>query len=156
MTNTPILRWKSGEVYPWLAARVKWSATLVTVVAWPARLPRLLAAMEELGMVEKVATPAPVFILLFDAERLHDYLKLAAVLRAAGIGVEVFPEAKKLGQQLKYADRRGFRVALIAGEDEFNAGTCQVKDLQKAQQQDVPLESDAASVIAAVKQILGS
>ena len=78
-------------------------------------LDRLLAAMEELGMVEKVATPAPVFIPYFDEDRLHDYLRLAAALRAAGIGVEVFPEPKKLGQQLKYADRRGFRVALIAG-----------------------------------------
>ena len=52
-----------------------------------------------------------------------------ARLRAAGIGVEVYPEPKKLGQQLKYADRRGFRVALIAGENEFAAGQCQVKKL---------------------------
>ena len=97
-------------------------------------LDRLLAAMEELGMIEKVATPAPVFIPYFDKDRLHDYLRLAAALRAAGIGVEVFPDPKKLGQQLKYADRRGFRVALIAGGNEFQAGVCQVKDLQKAAQ----------------------
>lgn len=117
-------------------------------------LDRLLAAMEELKMIEKVATPAPVFIPYFDKARLHDYLKLAAALRAAGIGVEVFPDPKKLGQQLKYADRRGFRVALIAGSSEFTSGSCQVKDLQKAKQQDVPLEPDAASVIAAVRGIL--
>ena len=117
-------------------------------------LDRLLAAMEELGMIEKVATPAPVLIAYFDSARLHDYLKLAAALRAAGIGVEVFPEPKKLGQQLKYADRRGFRVALIAGGDEFAAGTIQVKDLQKAQQRDVPLEPDAASIIKAVREII--
>ena len=117
-------------------------------------LDRLLAAMEELGMVEKIATPAPVFIPYFDKDRLHDYLRLAAALRSAGIGVEVFPDPKKLGQQLKYADRRGFRVALIAGGNEFQAGVCQVKNLQTGQKQDVPLESDAASVIAAVKQIL--
>jgi histidyl-tRNA synthetase len=117
-------------------------------------LDRLLAAMEELGMLEKVATPAPVLIPYFDSSRLHDYLKLAAALRAAGIGVEVFPEPKKLGQQLKYADRRGFRVALIAGGNEFAAGMIQVKDLQKAQQHDVPLEPDAASVIKAVKEII--
>jgi histidyl-tRNA synthetase len=117
-------------------------------------LDRLLAAMEELGMIEKVATPAPVFIPFFDPSKLHEYLKLAAALRAAGIGVEVFPDAKKLGQQLKYADRRGFRIALIAGGNEFAAGICQVKDLQKTTQQDVPMEPDAASVIEAVKNIL--
>ena len=117
-------------------------------------LDRLLAAMEELGMIEKVATPAPVFIPYFDPNRLHDYLKLAAAVRAAGIGVEVFPEPKKLGQQLKYADRRGFRVALIAGEDEFNNGTCRIKDLQHTTQQDVPLEHNAASIIAELQRIL--
>jgi histidyl-tRNA synthetase len=117
-------------------------------------LDRLLAAMEELGMIEKVATTAPVFIPFFDSSRLHDYLKLAAALRAVGIGVEVFPEPKKLGQQLKYADRRGFRVALIAGTNEFAAGMIQIKDLQNAVKQDVPLESDAASIIKTIKKIL--
>ncbi len=118
-------------------------------------LDRLLAAMEELDMIEKVATPAPVLIPYFDKARLHDYLKLAAAVRSSGIGVEVYPEPKKLGQQLKYADRRGFRVALIAGDNEFESNTCQIKDLQTGTQQDVPLEADAASVIAAVKEILG-
>ena len=85
---------------------------------------------------------------------MHDYLRLAAALRAAGIGVEVFPDAKKLGQQLKYADRRGFRIALIAGGNEFQAGVCQVKNLQTGEKQDVPLEADAASVIRAVRELL--
>ena len=117
-------------------------------------LDRLLAAMEELGMVEKVATPAPVFIPFFDAERLGQYLALASAVRAAGIGVEVFPDPKKLGQQLKYADRRGFRVALIAGGNEFANKVCQVKNLQTGAKQDVPLEANAASIVAAVKAIL--
>ncbi len=119
-------------------------------------LDRLLAAMEELGMIEKVSTPAPAFIPLFAADHLHDYLRLAAALRAEGIGVELFPDAKKLGQQLKYADRRGFRIALIAGDHEFAAGTCQVKDLQTGEKQDVPLTEDAASVVAVVRRILGT
>jgi histidyl-tRNA synthetase len=118
-------------------------------------LDRLLAAMDELGMIEKISTPAEVFIPYFEADRLHDYLKIAAALRSAGIGAEVFPEAKKLGQQLKYADRRGFRVALIAGGDEFAQGKIQVKDLQKAEKRDVPLEENFSSLIAAVKEILG-
>jgi histidyl-tRNA synthetase len=118
-------------------------------------LDRLLAAMEELGMIEKISTPAPVLIPFFDKDRLHDYLQLAAALRAAGIGVEVFPEPKKLGQQLKYADRRGFRVALIAGGNEFQSGVCQVKDLQTGEKQDVPLANNAAEIVAAVKRILG-
>ena len=93
-------------------------------------LDRLLAAMQELGLIERVNTPAPIFIPFFDATRLHDYSALATQLRSAGLGVEVYAEAKKLGQQLKYADRRGFRLAIIAGDRELDSQTCQVKDLK--------------------------
>jgi len=119
-------------------------------------LDRLLAAMEELNMLADVQTPAEVLIPYFDRDRLHDYLKLAASLRAAGIGVEVFPQPKKLGQQLKYADRRGHRVALVLGGNEFDAGECQVKNLATGDSTTVPLEDDAASIAAAVRAILGA
>jgi histidyl-tRNA synthetase len=118
-------------------------------------LDRLLAAMEELGMVEKIATPAEIFIPYFAADKLHEYLKIAAALRAAGIGVEVYPDAKKLGQQLKYADRRGFRIALIAGSDEFAQQKIQLKDLQKTEKRDVPLDKEFHELIATVKEVLG-
>src|SRR5262245_10092926 len=82
-------------------------------------LDRLLAGLEELNRLEKVATPAPVLVVQFAADRLGDYQRMARSLRAQGIGVEVFPEAKKVGQQLQYGEKRGFKVALIAGPDEF-------------------------------------
>jgi histidyl-tRNA synthetase len=115
-------------------------------------LDRLLEAMQELGLVEKVSTPAQVFIPFFDAQRLHDYLQLAASVRSRGIGVEIYPDPKKLGQQLKYADSRGFRLALIAGENEFQAGACQIKDLATATSRSVPL----SEVPEVVSQILAA
>jgi histidyl-tRNA synthetase len=104
-------------------------------------LDRLLAAMEELALIENVSTPATVFVAYFHEPRLHDYLRLAAGLRAEGLAVELFPEPKRLGQQLKYADRRGFKLAVIAGEDEFNADICQLKDLRTGDSQQLPLDS---------------
>ena len=94
-------------------------------------LDRFLAAMEELNRLERISTPAPVFIAQFDANRLGDYQRIARLLRAAGIGAEVFPEPKKIGQQLKYADARGFKVALIAGDREFADRVWNLKDLSK-------------------------
>jgi histidyl-tRNA synthetase len=117
-------------------------------------LDRLLAAMEELGLLEKVATPAPVFLPYFAEGRLHDYLQLAARIRAAGIGIEFFPECKRLGQQLKYADRRGFRLALIAGDDEWAAGQCQIKDLATSQSQVALLDDGPQGVVALLAAIL--
>lgn len=118
-------------------------------------LDRLLAAMEELGMIGKVRTPAQVFIPYFDKTRLHDYLKLAALVRSAGIGCEVFPEPKKLGAQLQYADKRGFRLAIIAGENEFAASIVQVKDLQSGEKRDVSTAGDGVELIASIRTLLG-
>jgi histidyl-tRNA synthetase len=113
-------------------------------------LDRLLAALEELGKLAGTQTPAQVFIPFFDADRLADYLKLAAKLRSAGLAVEVYPDPVKLGKQLQYADRKGFRVAIIAGEREFAAGEGQIKDLQNKESITVPL----AGVPAQVQRIL--
>ncbi|MGZ0162784.1 MAG: histidine--tRNA ligase [Planctomycetales bacterium] len=93
-------------------------------------LDRLLAAMESMEMVESASTPAEIFIPQFDAAHLGDYLAIARTLRAAGLRVEVFPEAKGIGKQLKYADKKGHKVAVIAGTDEFEQGIWQVKNLQ--------------------------
>jgi histidyl-tRNA synthetase len=115
-------------------------------------LDRLLDAMQSLNLIPAVSTPAPVFIPYFVQGRLHDYLRLAAEVRRAGIGCEVFPEAKKLGKQLQYADRRGFRVALIAGDDELAAGQVQIKDLKSGQSQTVAATGEA--LVAALESIV--
>jgi histidyl-tRNA synthetase len=105
-----------------------------------------------LNLIEKVSTPAPVFVVYFVESRLHDYLKLAAQVRAAGIGCEVYPEAKKIGKQLQYADKRGFRVALIAGDDELSVGNVQVKDLKAGTSTTVPLAGDG--LVAELRRIV--
>lgn len=96
-------------------------------------LDRLLGAMEVLNLLGPVTTPAPVLVTQFDAERLGEYMRIARTLRASGINVEVYPDAKKLGKQLQYADRKGFRLALIAGSDEFGKGVWQVKNLSSGE-----------------------
>ncbi|HLQ43298.1 MAG TPA: HisS family protein, partial [Planctomycetaceae bacterium] len=97
-------------------------------------LDRLLAAMEELGLVAAASTPAKVLIAYFDANHLGDYHRLARDLRATGIAAEVYPEAVTLGDQLKYAGRKGFQVAVIAGDREFAASQWQVKNLLTREQ----------------------
>jgi histidyl-tRNA synthetase len=111
-------------------------------------LDRLLGAMEELDLLPKAATPAPVIMVQFDADRLGDYQRMARSLRAAGIGVEVYPDAKKIGQQLKYAEARGFRIALIAGADEFARGVWKIKDLAARAESTVPEAGVAESLRA--------
>jgi histidyl-tRNA synthetase len=109
-------------------------------------LDRLLAALEELGRLPATATTAPVLVVQFSALHLGEYERLARALRAGGIGVEVYPDARKIGQQLQYAERRGFRVALIAGPEEFERGVWKVKDLAQRQETTVAQAEVAATV----------
>jgi len=109
-------------------------------------LDRLLAALEALELLPKTATPAPVLMVQFAAERIGDYQRMARLLRADGIGVEVYTDARKVGQQLQYAEKRGFRIALIAGTDEFAQGVWKVKDLAARKELTVAEHEVAASI----------
>ncbi|MEX0701579.1 MAG: histidine--tRNA ligase [Planctomycetales bacterium] len=112
-------------------------------------LDRLLAAMQELGLIAAATTPAQVLVTMLDADRVGDYLRIGRALRRAGIDTEVFPEPSKLAKQFRYADRRGIPVALIAGADEFSTGTWQVKELQRGAQRPVE-EAELAGCLRAL------
>ena len=103
-------------------------------------LDRLLAAMQELDLVQQSASAAAVLLAHFDADYGAQYLATARRLRAEGISCEVYTDPKPLGKQLKYADRKGVRLVLIAGADEFENGTWQIKDLDSGEQLEVPDE----------------
>lgn len=98
---------------------------------------RLIAAMEELGLVDDRGATADVFIPFFSKDRINEYLALAEELRQAGMSVELYPEARKLGAQMKYADRRGHRLAIIIGDAEWEARTAQIKTLDTGKSQEV-------------------
>lgn len=114
-------------------------------------LDRLLAAMEELSDLPKSATPASVLIVQFSADRLGDYQRIARQLRSSGIAAEVYPDAKKIGPQLQYAERRGFPLALIAGPDEFSQGVCKVKVLARREERTIA----QGELVESIRELLG-
>jgi len=90
---------------------------------------RLLAALEAKGRLDTSAQ-GPVVVTVMDKVRMAEYQGMVAELRQAGIRAEVYlGNPKNFGNQLKYADKRGSPVAVIAGETEFDTGTLQIKDL---------------------------
>jgi histidyl-tRNA synthetase len=94
-------------------------------------LERILVVMGEKGMFPAgLATrAADVMVALFDAADAPHVLRAAAVLRGAGLRVLVYPDADKLGKQIKYADSLGIPFVAILGGDEIAAGTVTVKNL---------------------------
>jgi histidyl-tRNA synthetase len=107
---------------------------------------RLLAALDELDLIERRTTPAEVLVTYFDADRRNDYVALARRLRADGRTVELYPEPRKLGAQLKYADRRGHQVAIIIGPTEWVEGTAQIKHLATGESVTVAMDALATSL----------
>jgi histidyl-tRNA synthetase len=93
-------------------------------------LDRLMAALEELGLAAGGGAGPDVLILLLDEGLLAEYHRLAAGLRRAGLAAEVYPEARKLAAQLKYAEKRAIPLAVIFGPEEKARGQYTLKDLR--------------------------
>lgn len=112
-------------------------------------LSRLVMRLIEVGVLKAdAATPAQVLVTTLDAAHMQDYLRFAAVLREQGIATEVYLEKKSLGDQLKYANRKGFRFAVIAGEDEFKSDTVVLRNLSSGEQQTVTQTKLSATLLA--------
>ena len=54
---------------------------------------------------------------------------LAARLRKAGIGAEVYPDPIQVGKQMGYGSTRGHKVAVIVGPDEKESQMFNMRDL---------------------------
>ena len=102
-------------------------------------LTRMLSRLFDAGVVVPgPATPAAVLVTVMDPAGLPAYLAMAVELRDKKINTEVYTESKKLGAQLKYADAKGFVLALIAGDQELEKGEVQIKVLATGEQVLVP------------------
>ncbi len=113
-------------------------------------LERILVVMGERGMFPADTTSGGVDVMatIWNTDRIAETLGLAGELRAAGLRVEVFPDADKLGKQMKYASTRGARFVTIEGDDERARGEVTVKDLTTGEQTLVA-RADVAGWVAA-------
>ena len=82
-----------------------------------------------------------VLVTVFDEAAAADALAIASRLRAGGVATDLWVGGGRLGKQLRHADRRGARYAIIRGDDERAAGTVAVKQLATGEQTTVD-ESD--------------
>ncbi|MBX3281984.1 MAG: histidine--tRNA ligase [Acidobacteria bacterium] len=96
-------------------------------------LERILVVMDERGMFPPEiadSTPADVLVTIWNEETTPESLRLAAELRASGLRVTVYPEADKLGKQMKYADSIKVPFVCVLGESEIEAGTATLKNMR--------------------------
>jgi len=110
-----------GGRYDGLVARFRGEA--VPATGFSIGVSRLLSALRAIDspIVAAAKKPGPVVVAVLDRDHMADYQRLVARLRAAGIASELYLGESGLNAQLKYADKRGARCAVIQGSNEREA-----------------------------------
>ena len=110
-------------------------------------LERILEVVQEFSLLPMPPTVAQIIVPVFP-DTIVESAKLASDLRNAGLRVDfsLLPN-RSLGDQLKYAGRRGIPFAAIAGITELARDVVAVKNLESGQQLDVP-RSDVESYLS--------
>lgn len=103
-------------------------------------LDRLIAGLEQLGLLEHKKSYVQVEIFCTDPAQSARYQQTAAVLRRHGISCEVFPDPKKLVQQYTVAEKKGIPFGLLMPED-TGSSTVTLKNLvTREQHEQIPID----------------
>ncbi len=118
-------------------------------VGFAAGIERAVLLMKAQNVPVPIPLSPPVFIVyLGDAARMYA-VRLLAQLHGADVGAQM-AMGGSLKSQLRQADKRGARLALIIGEDEIAQGLGVLRNLALGVQESVPLDN----LVDAVQQRL--
>jgi len=115
----------------------------VAGVGWAAGVERLAMLVE----TASVNNPKVAIVTADDGARQAAF-RLAEQLRDAGIDIDL-PTSGAMGKKLKKADKAGIWTAVIMGSDELAKNTVQLRNLRDGSQQELPLDPDDCSGLAA-------
>ncbi|MCD6249452.1 MAG: histidine--tRNA ligase [candidate division Zixibacteria bacterium] len=102
----------------------------VPAVGTSVGIDRLLASLIALDAITLNEATSQVLVTVMDREQTSAYLAMVAELRMAGIRAEIYSgDTKNLTRQVKYGDKVGIPVAVIAGSNEFEANQVTIKNL---------------------------
>jgi histidyl-tRNA synthetase len=108
--------------------------------------------LRERGLVPGEAASIDVFLAGVTPEDLPHVLALAHEMREAGLRAEYALSLQAVGKQLKLADARGARVAVVVGPDDRARGEVMVKDLSGKSQ--MPVARDQA--VRRITELVGA
>jgi histidyl-tRNA synthetase len=119
-------------------------------------LERIIVVMAERAMfpAELVSTSAAVMVSVWNSESVVDSIALARELRAAGLRVDLYPEADKVGKQFKYASEHGIPFVTVVGDEENAGGEVAIKDMRSGEQRSVKRTEVAEAIRAALNSKL--
>jgi histidyl-tRNA synthetase len=122
--------------------------TAVPAVGCSIGLERILVLREEAGS-QAQRTSAPILVTIFDSEHRALSIEAARAFREAGVGADLYADARKLSAQFKHANALGYRFTCVIGSSEREAGTVTIKDMVRGEQVSLPLAEAVEHVRAA-------
>jgi histidyl-tRNA synthetase len=116
-------------------------------------LERIIVVMTERSMFPELlaSSPADVMVSVWNEASLGESVALAHGLRGAGLRVDVYPEADKIGKQFKYAAARQIPFVAVVGDEERGRGEVSIKDMRSGEQQTVKRENVVDAIRAGLK-----
>ncbi len=110
-------------------------------------LDRLIAGLEQLGKISQKGSYLDAEIFCQDESLASVYQGVAAKLRAKGINVEVFPEAKKMGQQYAVTEAKGVKWGILINAEQAKDGKLTLKNLtNREQKENITIEEAAKKI----------
>jgi histidyl-tRNA synthetase len=97
--------------------------------------------LREKGRTPSDRSSIDVFLAFITRDELPHAMRLAHDLRDAGLRVEYALSFQAVGKQLKLADARKAKLAIVVGPDEWTRGEVMMKDLRSGSQESVPANS---------------
>lgn len=107
---------------------------------------RIYDVLEELNLFPASLTQGGVQVLFLylEEEALPIIFEQMQLLRAQGISAELHAKKAKMGNQMKYADRKQISNVVIIGSQELAAKQAQIRNMKSGDQATVSLDSIAA------------
>ena len=103
-------------------------------------LTRLFSQLLQAGIVEGGgASVAQVLVTTPDESLLSKAIEIASSLRGADVNTEIFFEQTRLGRQLRYASRKGFKFAVIPLPEDLEREQVKFRDMDAGEEYTVAL-----------------
>ena len=109
-------------------------------------LTRLFYQLNELNLVNKIASTPTKVLLLPLTESLSETFDIATKLRLESIPTEVYVVQKNLGEKLKYASKMGIEYVVIIGEKELKESSVLLKNMRTGNQKKI-MQKDFVKLI---------
>jgi len=128
-----------GERYDGLMERLTGQKIAATGMAYG--FDRTVEAADQLGLIPTQVTKTKALVTIFSPDLQGQALKVASLLRDAGINTELYPDpTDKIDKQFKYADKKSIPFAIVIGEEEMKNNSVTLKNLASREQITLPID----------------